>query len=109
MKKIILFILFSVSITAAHAQTDTTSAYLGKYTFPDGSPVTEITVVLENGMLMANSAIGNSELKRIDKDVYEIIVYAGTATFRRNSEGKVTGLHILVGDVNMEGVKIEAP
>ncbi|OSZ73538.1 hypothetical protein CAP36_16085 [Chitinophagaceae bacterium IBVUCB2] len=87
------------------AQTDSLTHYTGKYTFPEGSPVTEITVVLESGVLTATSAMGNTELRKTQTDVFDIVAFGGTATFKRNAEGKVTGVQIIVGDVNMEGTK----
>jgi hypothetical protein len=52
--------------------------------------------------------MGNSELRKTEtKDVFEIVSFAGTATFKRNADGKVNGLQIQVEDVNMEGTKTE--
>ena len=105
MKKIFLFLIGFVAFNAAMAQTDSLSHYTGKYTFPEGSPVTEITVVLENGVLSATSAMGNTELRKTQTDVFDIVAFGGTATFKRNAEGKVIAVQIVVGDVNMEGTK----
>lgn len=108
MKKITLFLFIMLAFLGSNAQTDTTlQQYAGKYKFPDGSPVTEITVTVENDILMAGSAMGNSEFRKTSTaDVFEVVAFGGTATFKR-TEGKVTGLLILVGDVNMEGTKSE--
>lgn len=55
---------------------------------------------------MATSAMGNSEFRRTDtKDVFEVVAYAGTATFRRNDQNKVVGVLIQVQDITMEGTK----
>ncbi len=109
MKKILLSFALVLAFTAAEAQTDTLfQQYTGKYIFPDGSPVKEIGVIVEEGMLTATSAMGNSELRKTEnKDVFEVVAYAGTATFKRNADGKVNGLQIQVQDVNMEGTKTE--
>jgi hypothetical protein len=108
MKKIIFALIFTVGFTAIYAQTDSLQEYTGKFKFPEGSPVSEIGVVIENGVLTATSAMGNSELKKTDtKDVYEIVAYSGTATFKRNAEGKITTLLIQVQDITMEGTKSE--
>jgi len=96
-----------ISFLAATAQTDSLKQYTGKYIFPDGSVVTEITVTLDSAGLTANSAMGSSELKKTEGDVFEIVAYGGTATFKRNTENKISGVHILVGDINMEGTKTE--
>lgn len=92
----------------SQAQTDTLQEYTGKYKFPDGSPVTEIGVVLENGILTATSAMGNSELRKTDtRDVFEVVAYAGTATFRRGDDSKIKTMRIQVQDIDMEGSRSE--
>lgn len=108
MKKVLFALALTLGFTAAYAQTDSLQEYTGKFKFPDGSPVTEIGVVIENGVLTATSAMGNSELKKTDtKDVFEIVAYSGTATFKRNTDGKITTLLIQVQDVTMEGTRQE--
>jgi hypothetical protein len=107
MKKIFLSLIVLFGFLAVNAQTDSLQQYTGKFKFPDGSPVTEITVSVDNGLLMAASAMGSTEFKPTSTpDVFEIVVYGGTATFKKK-EGKVTSLQILVGDINMEGEKTE--
>ena len=109
MKKIVLALFAFLAYTAAQAQTDTLfQQYTGKYIFPDGSPVKEIGVIVQEGVLTATSVMGNSELRKTEtKDVFEIVSFAGTATFKRNADGKVNGLQIQVEDVNMEGTQTE--
>ncbi len=95
-------------LATARAQTDSLKEYTGKYKFPDGSVVTEISVVLENGGLTASSVMGSTELKKTDtKDVFDIVAYSGVATFKRNAEGKLTSLRVQVQDIDMEGTKTE--
>ncbi len=108
MKRIFFsIVLFFIAFTI-NAQTDSLQEYTGKYNFPEGSPVAEIGVVIENGILTATSVMGNSELKRSEsKDVFEIVSFAGLATFRRNAENKITGVLVEVQDVSMEGTKGE--
>jgi hypothetical protein len=107
MKKVFLSLLVLLGFITVNAQTDSLQQYTGKYKFPDGSPVAEITITVDNGLLMAASAMGSTEFKPTSTvDVFEIIAYGGTATFKRK-EGKVTGVQILVGDVNIEGEKTE--
>jgi restriction endonuclease Mrr len=112
MKKVVFTTaLLFFAFLSAPAQTpqpqDTLQHYVGKYKFPEGSVVAEITVSVENGVLMASSVMGNAELKKIETDVFEIVGYGGTATFKRNSDGKVITVQIIVGDINMEGTKTE--
>ena len=71
-------------ISATNAQTDTTVNHLiGKYKFAEGSPVSEVTVVLENGVLMMNSQAGSYTLEKSAEDVYVITQFQGTAKFTR--------------------------
>ena len=89
--------------------TDSLKEYTGKYKFPEGSEVTEIKVAIENGILWAYSDKGSSELKKIEKDVFEVVQYTGKATFKRDDQGKIKLLHVVVGDLIMEGTKTEEP
>ena len=107
MKKLILSLIVLTAFLTGNAQTDSLQQYAGKYKFPDGSPVTEITVTLDAGVLTANSAMGSSELKKTEGDIFEIVAYGGLATFKRNTESKISGVLIQVGDINMEGTKTE--
>jgi hypothetical protein len=107
MKYFLLFLMMMISFLTVNGQTDSLQQYTGKYKFPDGSVVTEITVTLDSTVLTVSSAMGSSELKRTEGDVFEIVAYGGTATFKRNAENKISGVHILVGDINMEGTKTE--
>jgi len=84
---------------------DSLQEYTGKYKFPEGSVVTEITVTIENGVLYATSLMGNSELKKIEKDIFEVVAYSGKATFKRNEEAKLNGVKIEVEDLILEGTK----
>lgn len=105
MKKVFLSFFILLGFLTVNAQTDSLQKYTGKFIFPDGSPVSEITITVENGLLMAGSAMGSTEFKPTSTvDVFEIVAYGGTAIFKKK-EGKVTSLQVQVGDVNMEGEK----
>lgn len=98
----------AVAFSTVNAQVDSLQEYTGKYNFPEGSPVTEVGVIVENGVLTATSVMGNSELKKTDtKDAFELVAYSGLATFKRNDDGKIIGLLIQVQDITMEGTKAE--
>ncbi len=103
----LIFALTSTFLLSAQQspKTDSLKEYTGKYKFPEGSEVTEVKVAVENGLLWAQSDKGNSELRRIEKDIFEVVVYSGTATFKRDEKGKINGLHIEVGDLIMDGTK----
>ena len=50
--------------------------------------------------------MGATELRKTDtEDVFEIVVYGGTATFKKDTVGKIASLQVLVGDINIEGTK----
>ena len=113
MKKLGLSFFAMVSLFIVSAQqtpaTDSLKEYTGKYKFPEGSAVPEVTVTIENGVLYATSAAGNSELKKIEKDVFEIVSFSGKAFFKRNEEAKLSGVRIEVEDLILEGTKSEEP
>lgn len=110
MKKILLSsLLLLVSFIVVNAQQDSLlQKYTGKYKFPEGSVVSEINVTIESGILTATSAMGSTELRKTDtENVFEIVVYGGTATFKKDTVGKIATLQILVGDINIEGTKTD--
>lgn len=113
MRRLLLFffVIGSSFILSAQQspQADSLKEYTGKYKFPEGSEVTEIKVDIENGILWAYSEKGNSELKKIEKDVFEVVQYTGTATFKRDENGRINGLHVEVEDLIMDGTKSEEP
>jgi len=109
MKKLFLFLFAIAGIITVDAQqnfqTDSLKEYTGKYKFPEGSVVTEVNITIENGVLFAGSAMGSSELKKIEKDLFEVVAYAGKAIFKRNEEAKLIGVRIEVEDLILEGTK----
>jgi hypothetical protein len=109
MKKMLLFAFMLVGfISATNAQTDTTvNQLIGKYKFTEGSPVSEVTVVLENGVLMMNSQAGSSTLEKSAEDVYVITQFQGTAKFTRDENKKVIGVTILAMGYELVGTKQE--
>ncbi len=113
MRKLLLFLFALGNSFILFAQqtppADSLNEYTGKYKFPEGSEVTEIKVGIENGILWAYSDKGNSELKKIEKDLFEVVQYTGTATFKRDENGKISGVHVEVGDMIMDGTKSEEP
>ena len=111
MRKVLFLAITAFAFNLANAQTpapaDSLKSYTGKYKFPDGNPVTEINVTIENGVLTAGSALGSSELKHREGDIFELVAYAGTCTFKRNADGKVNKLRVQVNELDMEGEKTE--
>jgi hypothetical protein len=112
MKKILFFALMIVgflgTISAQTTPTDSSAnQILGKYKFGEGSPVAEVTVVVENGVLMMNSTAGASTLEKTGEDVYTITQFQGTASFKRDENKKVIGVTILAMGYELVGTKEE--
>jgi hypothetical protein len=110
MKKLLLLAITLFAFSCMNAQgspADSLLEYAGKYKFPDGAPFTEVTITIENGVLTATSSAGSSELKRREGDIFDIVAYSGTATFKRNEEKKVKRLQVQVNDLDIEGEKTE--
>ena len=109
MKKMLLFSLLVMGFSfAVNAQTDTTlSQFTGKYKFPEGSPVNEITVNYENGALSMVSSVGTSPLEKQGEDVFTITQFQGTATFKRNEAKKIIGVSINAMGYSLEGTREE--
>jgi hypothetical protein len=107
MKKVtLLFSLLVLAFCGLKAQ-DSLQLYVGKYKFPEGSVVTEISVVLEDGKLSLNSAMGNAALEKTGEDEFSITQYGGVATFTRNQLKKITGIHIEAMGAILDGTKEE--
>jgi len=97
------FTLFLCSLAAG--QDAPLEQYIGKYVFPEGSAVPWVEVKLTEGVLITESPMGNATLQRIEKDLFSIVEYNGTSEFRRNADGKVTGIKVAVMGLEMEGTK----
>jgi hypothetical protein len=108
MKKVTFFFLtFIVCSLYLHA-SDPLQQYVARYKFPPGSVLTEINVVLDNGVLSLTSPMGNAVIEKSGStDTFSIISYNGTAVFTRNESKKVNGLKIDVMGVSLEGIKEE--
>lgn len=89
------------------AQSDSTlKEFVGKYHFPDGSVVTEATVVLDNGILCVLTSAGNSILEKTSTaDVFAITSFQGMAAFKRNDAKKIVGVIIDAMGYHLEGTK----
>ena len=89
----------------ANAQQSTLQQYTGKYKFPDGSVVTEITVTIEGGVLTSNSSAGTSVLEKLGIDTFSIVSFQGTAVFTRDANKKVNGVVVDAMGYHLEGTK----
>lgn len=115
MKKMLLFFFFSVGMVlmaqaqeAPAAKDSTLQHYVGKYKFPDGSVVAEVTVALVDGALEMSSSAGTSALEKQEaEDLYTIVQFQGTAKFVRDANKKVIGVSINAMGYLLEGTKSE--
>lgn len=109
MKKLMILCLLLGAVSFVQAQTkdSTLQDFVGKYKFPDGSIVPEVTVTMEGEGLMMGSSAGNSSLNKIGEDLFSIVAFEGTAQFKRDANKKVVGVNINAGGYVLEGTKSE--
>ena len=97
MKKILLMAVILMGVMAtANAQTSTLKDYLGKYVFPEGSPVTEVTITAEDTVLTINSAMGSTPLEKKGTDTFYLAAYDAPIIFKRGANNLVETLTIIV-------------
>ncbi|RFM27453.1 hypothetical protein [Deminuibacter soli] len=84
--------------------------FVGKYLFPDDSPVRLVEVFLKNDTLCFKSDHDSGAFKRVERDSFEFSTdqYSGKVLFKRNANsGKATDIIIYVADMVLEGKKEE--
>lgn len=97
MKKILLMAVILVGVFASvNAQTSNLKDYLGKYVFPEGSPVTEVTITAEDTVLTINSAMGSTPLEKKGVDTFYLAAYDAPIIFKRGADNAVETLTIIV-------------
>lgn len=106
MKKIMLFVFISLFVSALNAQTDSTlKQYTGRFLFPEGSIVADVTVVMEAEGLSMISSAGTSLLTKLGKDSFTIVEFSGLAVFKRSEAKVINGIFIDAAGYVMDGVK----
>ena len=110
MRKFILFILTSIFILIANAQSDPApkpplSDFVGRYVFPEGSVVPDVTVALNGEALSMTSAAGSSALAEQGRDSFTIVEFSGVAYFKRGEDKKVNAVHIEAQGYVLDGQK----
>ena len=86
-------------------QQDTLQQYTGKYKFPEGSIIAEVEVLLNDGVLVMNSSAGSSALRVDREDDFSITAFNGSATFKRNNDKKIIGVHIEALGYTLDGTR----
>jgi hypothetical protein len=106
MKKIFLmaFILMGV-YASVNAQTSNLKDYLGKYVFPEGSPVTEVTLTVEDTVLTINSTMGATALEKKGLDTFYLAAYDAPIIFKRGAGNAVETLTIIVQGMELTAKK----
>jgi len=106
MKKIFFFLIAVIAFAAAHAQADTTlKQFTGKYNFPAGSVVSDVTVILDGTALTMTSSAGTSDLTKAGIDSFNVVAFQGIAAFKRDSNNKIIGVIIDAMGYHLEGAK----
>lgn len=91
----------------APAPDSSLQQYTGKYKFPEGSVVAEISVIIDGGGLVMTAPMGSSPLEKKEEDVFFITQFEGTAKFNRDASRKVTGVIINAMGFVLEGTRTE--
>ncbi len=69
--------------------------YAGKYSLEGSSEVSEVTITLQGGSLNIETSIGGSGLMATDvKDSFQMTAATGGIVFKRDNNGKITGIEI---------------
>lgn len=117
MKKTVLFcLLFISSFLATQAQQDsirrqapdTATAlkeFEGRYIFPSGSVIPDVTVKFDKGILTSYSTEGSSVLDKLGLDSFAIPSFEGTAVFKRNAGKKIFRVIVDAMGYHLEGTK----
>ena len=95
-------------MASANAQTSSLKDYLGKYVFPEGSPVAEVTLTVEDTVLTINSAMGATPLERKGVDTFYLAAYDAPIIFKRGSNNAVETLTIVVQGMELTAKRAAA-
>ena len=109
MKKMLLMgIVFLGIFVSVQAQDSPLKEYLGKYTFAEGSPVTEVVLTVEDSVLVSTSSVGAFPLEKKGVDTFYLAAYDALVIFKRDGNNIVTGVGINVQGMELIGTKAAA-
>ncbi len=109
MKKIFLMAVILMGVMATvNAQTSPLKDYLGKYVFPEGSPVAEVTLTAEDTVLTLNSAMGSVAIEKKGVDTFYLAAYDAPIIFKRDANHAVITLTIVVQGMELTAQKSAA-
>jgi hypothetical protein len=109
MKKILLMsVVFLGIFVTVQAQDSPLKEYLGKYTFAEGSPVTEVVLTVQDSVLISTSSVGAFPLDKKGVDTFYLAAYDALVIFKRDGNNAVTGVGINVQGMELIGTKAAA-
>jgi len=109
MKKMLLMgIVFLGIFVSVQAQDSPLKEYLGKYTFAEGSPVTEVVLTVQDSVLVSTSSVGAFPLEKKGVDTFYLAAYDALVIFKRDGNNAVTGVGINVQGMELIGTKAAA-
>ena len=107
MKKVsVLLAVFIASCLSLKAE-ESLQQYAAKYKFPQGSAVTEVSIVFENGTLHLNSSLGTTTLEKTGEDKFYMPANSGTVVFVRNEAKRITGIKFDVQNLSEDGNRVD--
>ena len=109
MKKMLLMgIVFLGIFISVQAQDSPLKEYLGKYTFAEGRPVTEVVLTVQDSVLVSTSSVGAFPLEKKGVDTFYLAAYDALVIFKRDGNNVVTGVGINVQGMELIGTKAAA-
>lgn len=81
--------------------------YTGNYKFTPDAPVKSLTVFIQNDTLSFSSDEENGTFTRVEGDNFNFTStnYTGKASFKRDADGKVSGIVVYVNNMTLEATK----
>jgi hypothetical protein len=101
-------IVFLGIFVSVQAQDSPLKEYLGKYTFAEGSPVTEVVLTVQDSVLVSTSSVGAFPLEKKGVDTFYLAAYDALVIFKRDGNNVVTGVGINVQGMELIGTKAAA-
>lgn len=109
MKKMLLMGMVFLGIFATvQAQENPLQAYIGKYQFAEGSPVTEVTITVEDTVLITTSGVGSFPLEKKGVDTFYLAAYDALVIFKRDANSVVESVGINVQGMELIGKRTAA-
>jgi len=106
MRKLCFLTLILIgSFLSVNAQQGPLTDYIGKYVFAEGSPVTEVTLTVQDSTLMVNSVIITAPLEKKGLDTFYLAAYDALVIFKRKEGMSVESVSIFVQGMELMGKK----